>query len=239
MRWGIRPRLAAMGIAAMAADLGGVLLKAPLGPTGVTVGDWIDALGVFAMIALYAWIASGLSARGRRPAPAILHAAAAAYAMGRGIHLAANSIHDMIDHTGGTDPWGLVYFWDEHVGHYMVDAARISFAVVLAFMDRPSGAGAAVEGGGSRGERAAAFLGALAYGFTYFASAVEGQTVPLALPFCLAFAVWGTVTAARGRALGATRAFFTAAALTSLLFFAIWGIWQHGFPEFTHVGLIR
>jgi hypothetical protein len=26
---------------------------------------------------------------------------------------------------------------------------------------------------------------------------------------------------------------------TSLLFFAIWGIWQHGFPEFTRAGIIR
>ncbi len=221
----------------MAADLGGVLFKAPLGPTGVTVGDWIDALGVFAMIALYAWVASGLCARERRPPPAILHVTAAAYAMGGGIHLAANSIHDMIDHTGGADPWGLIYFWDEHVGHYMVDAARISFAVVLAFRDRPQGAAAAAEGG--RWERAAARVGALAYGFTYFASAVEGQTVPLALPISLAFAVWGIGTAARGRSLGLTRAFFTGAAVTSLLFFAIWGIWQRGFPEFSHVGIIR
>lgn len=222
----------------MAADLGGVLFKAPLGPRGVTAGDWIDALGAFAVIALYAWIASGLCARERRSPPAILHAAAAAYAMGRGIHLAANSIHDMIDHTGGADPWGLVYFWDEHVGHYLVDAARISFAVTLAAFDRPAVGGARAWGRGG-GERAAVLLGALAYGFTYFACAVEGQTVPLALPFSLAFAAWGIGTATRGRGLGPARSFFTWAALTSLLFFAIWGIWQHGFPEFTHVGLIR
>jgi len=81
-------------------------------------------------------------------------------------------------------------------------------------------------------------VGAIAYGFTYFASGVEGQTVPLALPFCIALAVWGIASAARGRALGPTRSFFTGAALVSLLFFAIWGIWQRGFPEFSHAGLI-
>jgi len=31
----------------------------------------------------------------------------------------------------------------------------------------------------------------------------------------------------------------TVAALVSLLLFAIWGIWQRGFPEFSHAGLIR
>jgi hypothetical protein len=208
----------------------------------VTVGDWIDVLGAFAVIALYVWIASGLAARERRPYPAFAHAAAVAYAMGRGIHLAANSIHDMLDRTGGADPWGLVYFWDERVSHYLVDAARIVFAVGLAALERPAAPAGEAAGSGSsagRGGRAAVVVGALAYGFTYFASAVEGQTVPLALPFSIAFAAWGVGSAARGRALGPTRTFFTAAALVSLLLFAIWGIWQRGFPEFSHAGLIR
>ena len=249
--WAISRRLAALGIAAVAADLGGVFFKSPLGPAGVTVGDWIDALGTFVAIALYAWIAAGLAARERRPYPALAHIAAAAYAMGRGVHLAANSIHDMIDRTGGADPWGLVYLWDERVGHTMVDLARIAFAIVLVSLERPLGASGSAAGSGEAagaahagatsgpGGRAAPFVGSLAYGFTYFACAVEGQTVPLALPYCLAFAVWGIGSAARGRALGPTRTFFTGAALVSILFFAIWGIWQRGFPEFTHVGLIR
>jgi len=241
--WTIPRRLAALGIAAVAADLGGVLFKGPLGPAGVTVGDWIDALGTFVVIALYAWIASGLVAREHRPYPAFAHLVATLYAMGRGVHLAANSIHDMIDRTGGADPWGLVYLWDERVSHCMVDVARIGFAIGLASLERPSGAG--TGGGGAEGKatagaggRVALFVGSLAYGFTYFASAVEGQTVPLALPFSLAFAVWGIGSAARGRALGPTRAFFTGAAAISLLFFAVWGIWQRGFPEFSHTGLI-
>lgn len=242
MRWAIPYRLVALGIASVAADLGAVFFKTPLGPTGVTVGDWIDALGAFVVIALYVWIVSGLSARERRPYPAFAHLAAVAYAMGRGIHLAANSIHDMIARTGGADPWGLVHFWDERVGHYLVDVARVVFAVGLASLERPSGSAGGTLGSGSgagRGGRAAVVVGALAYGFTYFASAVEGQSVPLALPFSLAFAAWGVGSAARGRALGPTRTFFTGAALVSLLLFAVWGIWQRGFPEFTHAGLIR
>ena len=245
-RWPIPRRLAALGIAAVASDLGGVFIKAPLGPAGVTAGDWIDTAGTFVVIGLYAWITSGLASRERRPYPALAHAAAIAYAMGRGVHLAANSIHDMIDRTGGADPWGLVYLWDEHVSHYMVDLARIAFAIVLASLERPhdaEGGGAGSGAAAGSAETVAVFVGAVAYGFTYFASAVEGQTVPLALPFCLAFALWGIGSAALGRRLGQrlgpTRSFFTGAALVSLLLFAIWGIWQRGFPEFTHAGLIR
>jgi len=239
-RWPVPLGLAALGIVALVSDLGGVLFKAPLGPAGVTFGDWIDALGAFAAIALYASIASGLAARWQRPVPAFLQVAAAAYAMGRGIHLAANSIHDMIDRTGGADPWGLVYFWDEHASHYMVDAARISLALGLVSLElRPQSGDGAEDAWGGRGGRAALLVGAIAYGFTYFASAVEGQTVPLALPYAVAFAVWGTGGGGRVRAPGPTRIFFTVAALTSLVFFAIWGIWQHGFPEFTRAGIIR
>ena len=239
-RWPIPRRLAALGIAAVAADLGGVLFKAPFGPAGVTAGDWIDAAGTFAVIGLYVWIASGLASREHRPYPALAHVAAIAYAMGRGVHLAANSIHDMIDRTGGADPWGLVYLWDEHVSHSMVDLARIAFALVLVSLeprsDAEGRAGSAAAAG--PGDKVAVFVGAVAYGFTYFASAVEGQTVPLALPFCLAFAFWGIAGAARGRAFGPTRSLFIGAALVSLLFFAIWGIWQRGFPEFSRTGLI-
>lgn len=245
--WTIQHRLAALGIAAVAADLGGVLFKSPFGPAGVTVGDWIDALGTFVVIGLYVWIASGLAARDQRPYPALAHMVAVAYAMGRGVHLAANSIHDMIDRTGGADPWGLVYLWDERVSHCMVDVARIGFVLALVSLERPPVADGSAAGSGEAagvakagpGGTVALFVGALAYGFTYFASAVEGQTVPLALPFCLAFAAWGIGSAARGRALGPTRTFFTVAAVVSLLFLAIWGIWQGGFPEFTHAGLIH
>src|SRR5207249_11584767 len=171
--------------------------------------------GAFVAIALYAWIAADLAAHERRPYPALAHIAAAAYAMGRGVHLAANSIHDMIDRTGGADPWGLVYLWDERVGHTMVDLARIGFAIVLVSLERPLGASGSAAGPGEAagdagvgpGGRVTLLVGSLAYGFTYFACAVEGQTVPLALPYCLAFAVWGIGSAARGRALGPTRAF--------------------------------
>ena len=226
-------RLAWLGILTALVDLGSAYVKAPLLPRGVTAGDLIQILGAFPLLSLYAWIALDLHAR--HPAAAriasVLFIAGVAYALGFGVHVAANSIHDMLDQTGLGDPWGLAYFWDEHLGHYVVDASRVAFAVCLTAWE--SKAGAAWGGMAS----APLVLGALAYGFIYFATGVEGQTVPLALPFSLAYAVWSLARRRTG-VTGPVRAFYTIAALTSILLFLVWGVWHRGFPEFSRTGLL-
>jgi hypothetical protein len=227
-------RLAWLGILTALVDLGSAYVKVPLLPRGVTAGDLIPLLGTFPLLALYACIALDLHARhpaGERIA-SVLFISGVAYALGFGVHVAANSIHDMLDHTGLGDPWGLAYFWDEHLGHYIVDASRVAFAVLLtAWESKAKGA----SWGGTGGAPLA--LGALAYGFIYFATGVEGQTVALALPFSLAYAVWSLARRRSGTA-GAVRAFYTIAAVTSILLFLVWGVWHRGFPEFSRTGLL-
>ena len=227
-----------LGVASLAFDLASVLVKSPLGAAGLTVGDAIEALGVYVVCLLYvrAGVESGLT-RGSHVVLLVL--AAITFAFGRGIHVAANSLHDLLDRTGLGDPTGLATFWDEHAGHYLSDAARIGFAVILSTARGPvpiepsrrSGAPLVVAGG-------------VAYGFIAFANSVEGRTVPLVLPFALIYAAWAVSVAARrprdGAALGHDVAvrFFGVASLTALLFYGIWGIWQGGFPEFTATGLL-
>lgn len=235
-RASLEARLAWLGILTALVDLGSAYVKVALGPRGVTAGDAIQLLGTYPLLALYLWVALGLrerdTARGRRLAP-ILFLAGVTYALGFGIHAAANSIHDMLDHTGLGDPWHLAYFWDEHLGHYLVDAARATFAIALTALEgRTSGSGAA---GGPR--RVLLAVGALAYGFIYFATGVEGQTVPLALPFSAAYAIWALARLRRERP-GAVRSFYLMAAIVSLALFAIWGIRNGGFPEFSRTGLL-
>ncbi len=243
----ISTRLAALGIAAAAADLGSVTIKSPAGPAGVTAGDWIEALGVYVVIALYGWASLGSRAEGAPPAArdrrvplawVLLATAAITYAFGHGIHLAANSIQDALDRTGGRDAWGVAYLWDERVGHHLVDAARILFVLVLTWLEGSSPAPA--DRHRPTGWMRAIFpAGALAYGFIYFATAVEGQTVALALPFTLGYAVWGMSRRSWGGAAWApARLFFTAASIVSLILFVIWGIWHRGFPEFTRTGVL-
>jgi hypothetical protein len=250
-------RLAWLGIASMAVDLGAVYVKAPAAPRGVTWGDLIEVAGMYLVLALYASIAASLAvslARSRpdpRPsrAPALsfllLFVAFASYALGRGMHVASNAIHDLMGASGAEDVRALIYFWDERAGHLFVDAARILFVAGLCLLERGArtDASAAAREGAVRGGGAARLLalaGAAAYGFIYFASSVEGQTVFLALPFTAAVAIWGLRSRGRspGRAPAPARAFFTAAALVSLLFFVIWGVWQRGFPEFTRAGIL-
>lgn len=238
----------------MAVDLGAVYIKAPAAPHGVTWGDGIEVAGMYLVLALYASIAASLaasSARSRtdpRPARAqalsllLLFLAFASYALGRGMHVASNAIHDLMGASGAEDVRALIYFWDEQAGHILVDAARILFVVGLCLLERGIGgdasAAAAREnarlGGGAA--RLLTVAGAAAYGFIYFASAIEGQTVFLALPFSAAIAIWGLRS--RGRPPAPARVFFTAAALVSLLFFIVWGVWQRGFPEFTRAGIL-
>jgi len=238
-----------LGFAALLFDLASVLVKAPVAWRGVTWGDAIEIAGVYLVLMLYAWTRSGAEAgRGGGPRATLLGFAAISYALGHGIHVAANSAHDMLAATGGADPWGLVTLWDEGIGHYLVDVGRIAFAIGLTWAE--SGASGSVRA--DRAVRASApigparwivFSGAVAYGFIYFATAVEGQTAPLALPFSVVFAAWGTWSARRaGRRTGPgdapVRRFFTVAAWVALLFFAIWGATQRGLPEFTKVGIL-
>lgn len=231
------PRLLlALGMATLVFDVGSVYVKWPVFRRGLTVGDLLEVAGVLAVLLLYRAVTRALGdARG---APgAILAVAAIAYALGNGIHVAANSIHDMLDRTRLGDPWGLAGFWDEGVGHCLVDGSRIAFAIGLTWLAarvpaRPPEAAA----GGDGGDGAVAAGGA-AYGFLYFAAAVEGQTVPLALPFSIAYAVW-SVASKSAPSRSAVVAFYRVAAWTSLFFLAVWGIWHRGFPEFSRTGFI-
>lgn len=216
-----------------------MLVKAPFAWRGVTWGDAIEVVGVYVVLSLYGWIA--MDAGGSRRA--LLGFAAISYALGHGIHVAANSASDMLARTGGVDPWGVVTLWDERIGHYLVDAGRVAFAIALTWMERTAPSGVKSREASNATLRWFAAAGAVAYGFIYFGTAVEGQTALLALPFCAAYVAWSAWGARRrSPEEHATdmpiRAFFTIAAWVALLFFAIWGVMQHGLPEFTKTGIL-
>ena len=235
----IEVRLAALGFAALAFDLGSVLIKAPLAWRGVTWGDAIEVAGVYVVLLLYRSIRSAATVRAAGTRATLLE-------LGHGVHVAANSAHDMLSVTGGADPWGLVTLWDEGIGHALADLGRVAFAIGLTWTES---AAALVAGGGAsraparpEGHRWLLPLGAVAYGFIYFGTAVEGQTAPLALPFCAAYAAWSAWRTLRSRRSGAVdtpiRAFYTIASWIALLLFAVWGTMEGGLPEFTKVGIL-
>jgi hypothetical protein len=229
-------RLGWLGIASAALDLGAVYWKAPFVRAGVTTGDLIDILTPVLLILLYALVLRELSRASAPPSPSrrsdsrsrlLFPLGGFGLLLGHGIHAAANSIHDAIDRAGITDPGGLVNWWDEHVSHVTIHGSKALICVGLTLLESRRGAG----GRGSPLLTA----GALAYGFITFAEGIEGQTVPLVLPFVLLYLAWSL---GRGRPYAPVRLFYTLAAIVSILLFALWGVAHHGFPEFSQVGLI-
>ena len=223
-------RLGWLGIASAALDLTAVYWKTPVIRPGVTCGDLVDVLTPVLLVLLYALVLRRLSATpasDRRPR-ILFMIGCMALLIGHGIHAAANSIHDAIDRVGLTDPGGLVNWWDEHVSHVAIHGAKALLCVSLTSLEM--GRDASVE------RRPPLFwIGALCYGFIAFTEGVEGQTVPLVLPFVVLYLAWSV---GRGRPLAPVRLFYTLAALVSILLFAYWGIAHRGFPEFSQVGLI-
>jgi len=235
-------RLGWLGIASAALDLGAVYWKTPAVRPGITCGDVVDAVTPVLLILLYGMVLRELSrvpagpAHVARPSdsrPRLLFVLGGfGLLLGHGIHVAANSIHDAIDRSGIADPGGLVNWWDEHVSHMTIHGSKALICVGLTALEtrRTAGSGPAPRRG---------FIlfqaGALAYGFITFAEGIEGQTVPLLLPFAILYLAWSL---GRGRPYAPVRLFYTLAAVVSILLFAFWGLAHHGFPEFSQVGLV-
>jgi hypothetical protein len=203
----------------------------------VTAADWLDLGSTYAIVLLYGWVllgARGAARGGAVPAgaAAVLALATVTWVLGRGVHVAANSLHDWLSHTGGADASGLFTFWDETLGHLLADAGSIGFAIGLTRVEnaRPAGSGAAP------GTRAWILLGALAYGFIFFAGGVEGRTVPLTLPWSLLYVAWAIRARRAGPGHRPVRVFYFTAFAGALALFAVWGLWHAGFPEFSASG---
>jgi hypothetical protein len=158
---------------------------------------------------------------------------------GHGVHLAANSINNLIHALAeqgiidvtGSDLYHLTYFFDEHLSHYMWHIGLVGLAAVLIYREWHSPIG-------QKTIWWATGLGGVIYGFTYFVVFLEGQTTPLGLPFALLIVLFTLVWGRNKLASQPVLAFFFLTCLVAGLLFASWGIYWGGFPQFTDVGLI-
>jgi hypothetical protein len=202
--------------------------------------DALDLLTPLVLIPLY-WLLFRLastdeSTRGEEVAFMVL---AALWVLGHGMHLAANSIDNLIEGLArtqqvdvtGTGIYTLTYFLDEHLSHYTWHAGVLGLAALLIYREYRRPAGIATIWW-------ATILGGLVYGFTYFCIVLEGQTVPLGLPFALAITLLGLVWGRHKLAQRPLLAFFLVACLVAVLLFAGWGLYWGGFPQFTEAGLL-
>ncbi|WP_329108613.1 hypothetical protein OG792_08135 [Micromonospora sp. NBC_01699] len=190
--------------------LGGAL--GGLGTVGPTRwADWAELLVPYAVLvpAAVALAAGGAG----RTVWAVYLAGALAYAEGKGVHVAANSIANVA-------PGSAAHLWDEIVGHYVWYAGTAlvlaALAVTFARSDPPRGIGG--------------YLLALLVGLTHATNSLEGGTAVFGLVVAIVACGWGWATRAR---LGRLLLVGYAPAVPLLLGY---GLWHGGFPQPSELG---
>ncbi len=206
----------------------------------MNVQDALDLLTPVVLIPVYGLLfwAAGADAPGPGEMLAFL-ALAGLWAAGQGIHLAANSINNLMTAQAGaglirlegSDLYRLVYFFDEDLGHVLWHMGILGLAGLLIVREWRQPAG----------QRTAWWptsLAGVVYGFSLFAITVEGQTVWLGLPFTALVTIFGLVWGCRRLSRQPVLAFFLVACGFACLLYLGWGIYWGGFPEFGEVGLL-
>lgn len=228
----------ALAFFSMALFLGLVLLRVPFPlERRISYQDVLDLLTPLVLLPVY-WLilrhtATPGPGRGIGLAFVVL---SAVWAMGHGLHLSANSIANLIASRGPptgsvTDIADLTHLWDEVLSHYLWHAGVVGLAVLLVLAEWRSPTRVQVAW-------VPTAVAGVVYGVTLFSIFLEGQTLPLGMPFVasttVACAFWGR-RAIRERPV---LAFVASSCAVALLLLAGWGLYWGGFPQFSDVGLI-
>jgi hypothetical protein len=163
---------------------------------------------------------------------------AALWVEGHGMHLAANSISNLmvrLSDSGlftlqGNDIFDLTYSYDEHLGHYLWHAGVLGLAALLMVREwrRPAGETTIWW---------STVVGGVIYGFTLCLITLEGRTLWLGLPFCLAVTLFGLVWGRRRLGQQPLLAFFLVSCGLATLLYVGWGLYWGGWPPPCEVGL--
>jgi hypothetical protein len=192
-------------------------------------GDVLDLLTPLVMIPLYwhLFTSGGRVAPGRTASLAFM-ILAAVWVEGQGMHLAANSIGNLMGEGAGAVQ-SLVHFYDEVLSHYIWHAGLLSLSVLLLLQTGRA------ELSGAKVSWAWVAPAGVLYGLTMFLAIDEGATVPMGLPAVVLLAL-GLLLFGRPRLWGDNlQAFFLLGyGLTSLLFGAWFAAWGY-FPEIMDV----
>jgi hypothetical protein len=203
-----------------------------------TVADVFDLLTPLVLIPLsWAVFSRASPERPTATATTLFLVTAALWVLGHGIHLAANSISNLVDNAAATTPptvRDLAHFYDEVLGHYLWHAGILGFGALVirraweaTFTATPVNAALPVV-----------LLSAASYGFTLFLIVVEGGTVPLSLPASALLAAAGLWRWRAAHSLHPVIAMFVAAHALAVVLLLAWAIWQGGFPQFSDVGWV-
>jgi hypothetical protein len=205
-------------------------LARPLGDVGGTrAADWLDLLTPWAVLGSAAWVLLRRQAQvsAARPDPlawALLGVGGIAFAQGKGLHLAGNSV-------GNADPVGraadVARLWDDSVGHWIwyLGLLLVLAAVARAVLDD--------RAPGLRTTPAGVALAVVA-GFSLANTWIEGRTPWLGLAAAVAFTAWGLRRRRSGGVLWA--ACFGVALLQLVAWGTFWWLAEgRVFPEYYDV----
>ncbi len=153
------------------------------------------------------------------------------WAAGQGMHLSANSIDNLVGNLAkqgaiditGTQIFTLTYFYDEYLSHYLWHFGVIGLAALLIYENWRHSSDEATDW-------RLVIPAAVLYGFLLFCIFLEGNTLPIGLPFVAAVTL---IVLLAGRARLGTRpvvAFFFAGCVLTLLMIAGWWLYWGCLP---------
>ncbi|MDX1614698.1 MAG: hypothetical protein R3300_10350 [Candidatus Promineifilaceae bacterium] len=214
------------------------VLGQPFGPYPLVANaDVFDLLTPVVLLPLY-WLLFRLRPDHYPGSRGTLYfmALAGAWAMGQGMHLAANSIGHLVTAPAQSDLARVTHFYDEDLSHFIWHGAIIGLMVLL--LARQWRLPFAPADGPVAG-RAQVLVGALLYGLTFGLAVLEAGTAVLGVP-----AAVGVVGFWLGRGRGRLDRqpllrFFVTAMGAAVLLFAVWFVIYGGLPEPSAVGLIE
>jgi len=159
----------------------------------------------------------------------------AVWAEAQGMHLAANSIDNLVAGQTAAPAVPLIHMFDEIVSHYLWLLAIVGLAALAYVRERrhpllvgpADPAGLVVEA-----------IAGLIYGFTFFDVVVEGGTGAFGIPTAAALTIIPLLVS-RGRLRREpVGAFVFVGHLSAIVLFAAWWVyWGGQLPQFTEVGL--
>jgi hypothetical protein len=206
----------------------------------MSLQDVVDPITPLILIPIY-WLLFKASTSGKASLidEIVFLVLAGIWVEGHGIHLAANSIDNLIDastrngviNIKQTDIRALAYFLDEHLGHIIWHIGMLSLASFLIFRECRQPADVTTSW-------PAAIISAIIYGFTCVCFFIEGQTVALGLPFSILVVLFTLIYQRKNLGKRPVLAFFFCACVFTFILLAGWGLYWGGFPQFTDVGLI-
>ncbi len=168
----------------------------------------------------------------RRAETIIFLVLAALWVEGQGMHLASNSVDNLLQGKGpaeivaaiqtlgvaitGSGVGVLTYFYDEVLSHYLWHAAMMALAALLMYRQWRNPFS---EGAGGFGYPVGA---GVLYGVSHGLVALEGETLPIAIPFSVLVVIFAVVWGRTQFRRQPLMTFFTVAFGVALLVFLAW-----------------